>query len=65
MSVKGKLSHPLGKPVAHNTKGAPVKPAAKGKAPVSGVQQAVNVLKPIVKLPFLAAQASNTELRKP
>lgn len=61
--MKAKLTHPLGKVVPHNTKGTPAKAAA--KAPVSGVQTAVNTLKPIVKLPMLAAQASNTELRKP
>ena len=57
-----KLTHPLGK-TQTGVKPGPAKGMPIG-APAN-VVAAVAALKPIVKLPGLAAQASNTELRKP
>ncbi len=64
--MKDNCSHPLGKPL-HAPKDGPAKgPVNPGKtgAPKSAVEHAVATLKPIVKLPALAAQAAKTELRR-
>jgi hypothetical protein len=50
-----KLTHPLGKVQSGTKAGPPAK---------TGLAAAVAALKPAVKLPMLAAQASNTTLRK-
>jgi hypothetical protein len=64
VGVKDNCGHPLGKPLHPPKEGTPKGPVNPGKPGAPSVKQAVETLKPLAKLPQLAAQISKTELRK-